>query len=178
MEQLNETRKWSEEIVRAIRHAQLAHTEHGNEPNDAIRFHDRVTPYLVHPLWCAASLLQESSLPLAIRKAGYLALLWHDVLEDTQMGLPEDTSLEIVKIVKDMSFSSFDQEMTELWSRSIEVKLLKLYDKVSNLLDGQWMKAEKWNLYVEHTVRLADEVRQEYGALNIVKITEAIATRK
>jgi hypothetical protein len=178
MAQLEETKKWSAEIVQAIRHAQLAHTEHGNESDDAVRFHDRVTPYLVHPMWCAATLLQEPSLPLAIRKSGYLALLWHDVLEDTQLSLPEDAPLEVVKLVHDMSFDSFDQERLEVWSRPIEVKLLKLYDKVSNLLDGQWMKVEKWNLYVEHTLRLAEEVKQKCGVLNIVKIAGAIATRR
>jgi hypothetical protein len=178
MAQLEETKKWSEEIVQAIQHARLAHTEHGNKPEDAIRFHDRVTPYFVHPMWCAASLLQESTLPLAFRKSGYMALLWHDVLEDTRMGLPDSTPPEVVELVKDMSFDSFDQERTELWSRSAAVKLLKLYDKVSNLLDGGWMKAEKWNLYVDHTLRLAKEVQQSHGLLNIVKIAEAIAIRK
>ena len=57
-------------------------------------------------------------------------------------------------------------------------KLLKLYDKVSNLLDGNWMKTEKWNIYVEHTLRLAGDVEHVYGTLNIVKIARAIAERK
>jgi hypothetical protein len=58
------------------------------------------------------------------------------------------------------------------------IRALKLYDKVSNLLDGKWMKAEKWNIYVEHTLRLASEVEQLFGELNIVKIATAIASQK
>jgi (p)ppGpp synthase/HD superfamily hydrolase len=176
--QINETKKWSDEIVQAISHAHLAHAAHGNSPQDAVRFHDHLTPYLVHPIWCAASLLQEATLPLDLRKTGYIALLWHDVLEDTTLKLPIGTSSEIVKLVEEMSFMSFDEERAELWSRSPEIKLFKLYDKVSNLLDANWMKVDKWNVYVEHTLRLANEIEQKFGSLNIVKIARAIALKK
>lgn len=73
---------------------------------------------------------------------------------------------------------SFDQERDELWSRSKEIKLLKLYDKVSNLLDGAWMKPDKWNVYVEHTKRLAVDVELGFGLLGIVKIARAIAVAR
>lgn len=176
--QTDETKIWSEELVQAIMHANLAHSTYGNSPQDAIRFHDRLTPYLVHPLWCAASLLQEATLPLKLRKIGYVALLWHDTLEDTTLKLPEGTLPEIKKFVEDMSFASFDDERIELWSRSPEIKLFKLYDKVSNLLDANWMKVEKLNMYVEHTLRLARDVEQNFGLLNIVKMAKAIAISK
>lgn len=172
------TKAWSEDIIKAIQHAHTAHAQHGNTPDDSVRFHDHITPYIVHPIWCAASLLQEPLLPLALRQTGSIALLWHDTLEDTSLPLPDDTSLEVSLLVKGMSFTSFVEELTEIWNRPIEIKLLKLYDKVSNLLDGIWMKPEKWNIYVEHTLRLADEVELQFGELGIVKIARAIACNK
>ena len=170
-----EIKAWSDNILKTIAHAHSAHSQYANTPDDMVRFHDRATPYFVHPIWCAATLLQEPSLPLALRKNGSVALLWHDTLEDTKLSLPIDTSDEIAQLVKYMTFASFDEERADLWNHSSEVRLLKLYDKVSNLLDGGWMKVQKWNVYVEHTLRLANDVEQKYGRLNIVKIARAIA---
>lgn len=172
------TKEWSESLLSAIAHAHYAHSANGLTPDDAVRFHDRATPYLVHPLWCAASLLQESALPQDLRQRGSVALLWHDTLEDTSLPLPQTASEAIAQLVQDMSFESFEEETQGLWSKSQEVKLLKLYDKVSNLLDGHWLKQEKWNTYVNHTLRLCAEVEQTYGVLNIVKMAKAIAVAK
>lgn len=172
------TQQWSEALLSAIAHANKAHSLHGLTPEDAVRFHDHLTPYIVHPLWCATTLLQESALPLDLRQKGSIALLWHDTLEDTSLPLPSEASAEIAWLVKEMSFSSFNEETTELWQKTNEVKLFKLYDKVSNLLDGHWLKNEKWNHYVSHTLRLCAEVEQIYGTLNIVKIAKAIAVPK
>ena len=54
------------------------------------------------------------------------------------------------------------------------VKLLKLYDKVSNLFDAVWMKDEKWNNLVDYTLKLRQFVLETYGDLNIVKIAGAV----
>lgn len=172
------TLEWSEALLNALSHAHSAHGKNGLSPDDAVRFHDRATPYIVHPMWCAASLLQEPSLSRELRTNGSIALLWHDTLEDTSLPLPPGTEGTIADLVEGMSFKSFDEEREMLWGRPIEIKLLKLYDKVSNLLDGQWMKAEKWNAYVSHTLKLASEVEQTYGNLNIVKMAKAIAVSK
>ena len=171
-------KSWSEEIVRAISHAHMAHSVHPVAPDDTVRFHDRSTPYLVHPIWCAATLLQEQNLPLEIRKTGFIALLWHDTLEDTTLPLPSNTSDVVAQLVHHMTFENFEEERSKLWECSTEVRLLKLYDKVSNLLDGNWMKAAKWNIYVDHTLKLATDVEQNFGVLNIVKIARAIAEHK
>ncbi len=169
---------WSEEIVKAIAHAHMAHSVHAVAPDDTVRFHDRSTPYIVHPIWCAASLLQEPNLPFELRKIGFVALLWHDTLEDTTLPLPSSTSDEVAQLVHHMTFDSFEEERIKLWECLPEVRLLKLYDKVSNLLDGNWMKAAKWNIYVDHTLQLATDVEQNFGVLNIVKIAKALAERK
>ena len=174
----SKTQVWAQALVHAIEHANIAHSEHGKLPDDSVRFHDRVTPYVVHPIWCAASLLQEPAVSAHLRQVGSLALLWHDTLEDTTLPLPPGTTEEVIRLVEGMTFDSFDQERDELWSRSKEIKLLKLYDKVSNLLDGAWMKSDKWNVYVEHTKRLAVDVELAFGLLGIVKIARAIAVAR
>jgi hypothetical protein len=175
----NETLRWAQELQSGIAHAISAHSEHGKSPNDAIRFHDRKTPYAVHPIWCATTLLAEPALDDNTRRVGYLALLWHDTLEDTNLPLPNSADRQVKDLVEQMTFASFDQETRDLWKRPPLVKLLKLYDKVSNLLDGTHMKDEKWNRYVDHTLRLMAEVVDVYGCdLNIVRIAGAIATRR
>jgi len=58
------------------------------------------------------------------------------------------------------------------------VKLLKLYDKVSIVLDAVWMKDEKWNNLVDYTLNLRQFVLEAYGDLNIVKIAGAVCLRR
>jgi len=51
---LDETIAWYRELERAIGHAIAAHGDHWKTEKDVVRFHDRKTPYAVHPIWCAA----------------------------------------------------------------------------------------------------------------------------
>lgn len=120
----------------------------------------------------------EPVLPEDLRRDGAVALLWHDTLEDTSMPLPPWSPEKVASLVREMTFESFQEEVEHLWSRSAEARLLKLYDKVSNLLDGSWMKAQKWNQYVEYILRLTSEVEMRRGTLNIVCIARAIGVRK
>ncbi len=152
-----------------------AHQDHATKPSKAVRKWDGKTPYGVHPTWCAMTLLTETSLSEEIRVIGSQALLLHDVLEDTTEDLPPGTSERVSALVAEMTFESSDEEMEKVWTRSRECKLLKLYDKTSNLLDGAWMSAEKRGRYVAYTLRLAEEVEQHFGAeLNILKIARAV----
>ena len=141
---------------------------------------DEVTPYAIHPIWCAMTFLSETTLPEELRETGYQVLLWHDLLEDTELkSLPLDTPGEVKELVIEMTFENFAEEMQKVWERSETTRLLKLYDKVSNLLDGTWMSDEKWNEYVTYTLKLTNHVEtisstNKYGKLNIVKIARAI----
>ena len=162
------------ELRDAIDHAIRAHARHSKSPRGAVRFSDGKTPYAIHPIWCAMTLLTETTLPEDLRRAGYLALLWHDVLEDTTLPLPEEAPPEVVSLVQELTFHSFDEEVTAIWERSDTAKLLKLYDKVSNLLDAAWMSDRKWDRYVAYTRRLAEFAERRYGALNIVRIAGAV----
>lgn len=162
------------EIIRKISYSVLSHAEHPDKELHAFRKWDGRTPYGVHPVWCAMTLLQETALPEEIREAGAEALLFHDILEDTTAGLPEGTSSRVRVLVEEMTFSSSDEEMEKVWDRSPEIRLLKLYDKVSNMLDGVWMTPEKLERYRNYTRRLADDVESQYGLLNIIRIARAL----
>ena len=162
------------EIVRFISYSVLSHAEHPTKESHAFRKWDNRTPYGIHPVWCAMTLLQETALPDELREAGAEALLFHDILEDTTANLPEDTNHRVRGLVEGMTFAGSNEEMEHVWERSPEIRLLKLYDKVSNLLDGVWMDAEKLERYRAHTRRLTDDVESRYGLLNIVRIARAL----
>lgn len=162
-------------IVDGASFAKRAHIDLPNSPNDAIRFHDCTTPYIVHPIWCAMTIMTETTLDESLRLKGCQALMWHDVLEDTRAELPFDTSDEIRQLIQDMSFASFAVERDLVWEKSNEVRLLKLYDKTSNLLDASHFSKDKWNSYVEFTQLLINDVVNNFGQLNIIKIARAIA---
>ncbi len=152
-------------------------------PEYSFRAWDKETPYGIHPLWCAMTLLQETDLPLWIyknRELYALALIFHDLKENTTMELPDWLPQKVQSLVSLMTFTSevgsTSIEMKEIWKRPSIVRLLKLYDKVSNLLDGIWMSTEKWNdQYVPYVLQLADDVEKNFGKLNITRIARAIA---
>lgn len=170
------TEKFAQAIIDAADFAKRAHINHPRKLTDRVRFHDQRTPYIVHPIWCAMTILTETKLDETTRLNGYLALMWHDVLEDTFISLPSSTDETVKKLVNDMTFKSFEEETALLWEKSPLVRLLKLYDKTSNLLDASHLNEAKWNRYTEFTNKLQEDVQRNYGKLNIVKIAQAIAT--
>ncbi len=168
----------SNELREALNFAIDAHTNHTKKPKGTIRYWDKTTPYVIHPIWCAMTILTETTLDEDTRRTGSLALLWHDILEDTNLTLPENAPGKVRALVEELTFQSFEQEMQTIWNRSDTAKLLKLYDKTSNLLDGTWMDPSKWNAYVEYTLKLADFAAKEYGELNIVRLARVIGQPK
>ena len=172
------TQAYADELGAAIQHAIQAHTHFANTPRAAVRLWDRQTPYVIHPIWCAMTLLTETQLPADLRYPGALALLWHDTLEDTQLPLPAHTAPLVRELVHEMTFASLDDEFVRLWQRSPTAKLLKLYDKTSQFLDGTWLADARWNQLVEHTRRLEAFAVAQYGELNIVRIARAVCLRR
>lgn len=165
------------ELSQIIHQVLIAHAKHSKKPKNAFRKWDGRTPYGVHPIWCAMTFLQETSPALSedFRWAGAHALLLHDVLEDTEALLPDRTPSEVVELVREMTFASFEVEVRDIWSMSLQTRLLKIYDKVSNLLDGAWMQPEKRQRYIDYVLQLCNNVEPHFGPLNIIKIARAIA---
>jgi hypothetical protein len=77
-----------------------------------------------------------------------------------------------------MTFKSFDEERDKIFQQDPFTRLLKCYDKVSNLLDASWMENEKWNKYSTYTIKLLNDAEKNYGTLNIIKIGKAISIQK
>ena len=164
----------ADQLAAALQHTVRAHSHFPHTPRDAARLWDKRTPYAIHPIWCAMTLLTETTLPENIRYHGYLALLWHDTLEDTSLPLPNDIHPAVRQLVEEMTFANLDDEFAHLWTRSDTTKLLKLYDKVSQFLDGTWLSDTRWHQLLEHTRKLQTFVEATYGELNIVKIARAV----
>ncbi|PIN80429.1 hypothetical protein COV11_04080 [Candidatus Woesearchaeota archaeon CG10_big_fil_rev_8_21_14_0_10_30_7] len=151
-----------------------AHQNHPVKEGKQYRKWDGKTPYYTHPIWCATMIATETTLEEKTREEGVQTLLYHDVLEDTTEQLPNWLSERVKKLIQQMTYEGMAHEMSEIWEKPKEVRLYKLYDKASNLLDGQWMSSAKRNEYHNYTRRLLQDVEQNYGTLNITKLARAI----
>ncbi len=163
------------QLASLIAQSITGHADYATKPSKAIRKWDGKTPYGIHPVWCAMTVLTETSLPEDLRVRIAQALLFHDFLEDTTAKLPDMLTDGVRELVDEMTFESSAVEMQEVWSRSAEAKLAKVYDKTSNLLDGSWMTQEKRAQYADYLLRLCEVVEKAYGPLNIITIARAIA---
>ena len=154
-----------------------SHTDKPSKASKAFRKWDKKTLYAIHPIWSAMTVLTETSLDENVRYKAYQVLMLHDVLEDTtitEIDLKNLVSEDVIESVKHMTFESSAVEMHQIWEKSDFIKLLKLYDKVSNLLDGSWMDDEKRKQYIYYVSKLSKAVYLAYGKLNIVKIAESL----
>lgn len=150
-----------------------AHQQFPRKPSNAIRYWDNKTPYSIHPIWCAMTIMSETTLPKRMRAQGALALLYHDILEDTTKKLPTYLGKSVKNLVTDMTFyEGLEEEKKKVWSKGNEVILLKLYDKVSTLLDAAWMKPQDLRDFQEYTLLLRKNVLGIYGELNITIIAK------
>ena len=155
-----------------------AHRNHPREPKKAFRKWDRETPYDTHPIWCATTIATETQLDKTTREEGVVALLYHDVPEDTTKGITH-LSPRLQELVNHMTFAGgSSQEMQEIWSKPTEIRLYKLYDKVSNLLDGSWMDEKKRTQYQIYTQTLCEDVVRHYGQLNITLMAKTLGMKK
>ncbi|MEK7620065.1 MAG: hypothetical protein AAB413_02390 [Patescibacteria group bacterium] len=133
-------------------------------------------PYITHPLWCSMMLLLETQLPESIREPGALALLYHDILEDTSSPLPEGLPPKTVELINDMTYENFKQEVDAVLLKGPEVQLLKLYDKVATLYDGA-LRSFRYPEWLDFTEKLIERVEEAYGELNIVLLGKELCKK-
>lgn len=160
-----------------------AHTEYPNKFGRPMRKlpNGDENPYFTHSLWCAMMILMEPQLPENIRVPGALALLFHDILEDTTIELPSDLTEEVKNLVQEMTiskdpefnYSGFEKERTIIFDKPIIIQLLKLYDKTATLYDGD-LSERRYKDWTDFTEELAQNVEKEYGKLNIVLLAEQL----
>jgi len=162
----------AQQISDAITFAFNAHDVSANRAKDRFRKFDKKTPYAVHPTWLSLTMLHEAKIPEDKRILFFYVLLYHDVLEDTTAKLPDDTPPEVVKLVNEMTFTSSKEERTEIWKRSQEAILLKVFDKTSNLMNCYSDK--KLEDYRQYIPQLITEAEKHYPDLNIYKIVKGL----
>ena len=156
--------------VRDLDYVINAHTDRARKPSDVTRKWDKKTPYHFHSIWCATMILHETSLPEETRLYGSCALLYHDIPEDTTAPFPNWLTDRVKLLVQGMTFSSSEDEWENLWTRDKEVRLLKVYDKTSNILDGVWMEPVRREKHLSHLKKLVEDVERSYEDLNILKL--------
>lgn len=169
----------AEKLATLIWYVLTVHAEQARSPEMAFRRWDAGaatvrTPFGVHPILVAMMLLHETAVPEPLRADGAQALLLHDLIEDTHGSLPPGTSPEVERLVLDMTFESSAQEMEMIWARSPEIHLLKLFDKISNVMDMTWAAPATRAHYHAYTLRLAESVEDQFGMLNVVRIARAL----
>lgn len=118
-------------------------------------------------------ILLDTKLPDDLRNFGALALLFHDILEDTNSTLPEDLPENVVKLVKDLTFDSFSSEVEETLKNSPLIQLLRLYDKTATLYDGD-LNPKRYAEWIDFMEKLLVTVEKEYGELNLVLLAKAL----
>lgn len=157
-------------------YAMMAHDTYPRKPAKAWRKAGMgCIPYGVHPLWCATAIMQENSLPQDVRDRCAIALLLHDVLEDTTAPLPDDITPEERTLTHELTFyGGTGEEMELIWSKSDLALLCKAYDKASNLFDLSFMAEEKRIAYRAYALRLAEHIEKTWGNLVIVKLIRSL----
>lgn len=160
-----------------------AHQEKTNEFGVTRRPGGGKNFYFTHPLWCCMMMLLEPTLPDDIRLPGALALLFHDVLEDTTVPLPDTLPPEVKELVAKLTvakeakynYSSWEKEKRTITHKPPLIQLLKLYDKVSSLYDAS-VKEERYQEWVRIVEEMTTTVEKTYGTLRIVLMARSITT--
>jgi len=174
--------EFTEQLQKLINLTVLAHSILADKPGKSVRKFDNTTPYAIHPIWCAMTILAEENLSLEIRELGAEVLLLHDFDEDTKAGIPDYTSEKTKHLLLQMIFQDSAHEMEEIWNRDKLVVLFKLYDKVSNMMDSGWMPEERGIAYyrerIDYLCKLTDFIERTFGRLNITVMARAITKER
>gem|GEM_PF-5824182 len=156
-------------------HSVLSHEYRVTDLMKAVREFDGETPFSVHAIWCAATILHDIVLPRNVRFVGAIVLLQHDLLEDTTSEVYFRCSPGIRHIVREMTFLGGNAEEREkLPGCRPLVKLLKLYDKVSNYLHRLPSGCDAQAEEQEHISWLAEEVDGVYPGTFIVATVRSL----
>lgn len=161
----------SEQFKKLIDFAYNAYQKH-NVTSQEYR-QDGKVPYIMHPLWCATLLLNDQLIPFKKRKLGFQVLLLHDVIEDTDLSMPDWISREVRNYVQEMTFSTWEEAKREKPKKSIFMKLLFLYDALSSMYEFHVSK-KKQKEWKKLTNDLLEEVENHYGNIRIVQIAKPI----
>lgn len=148
-----------------------AHQEHNTRKDFR---QDGKVPFIVHPMWCALTLLNDQRIPFEERELGYQVLLLHDILEDTSLEIPDYIDPKVLEYVKEMTHNTWEEEQN-IDSKSPFIKLLKLCDKIASMYDetvrDEPVRRKEWKAL---TQKLLNDVKNHYGETRLVTLAKAI----
>lgn len=162
------------ELAQHIQVVITQHTLSAKKPENATRIWDGKTPFAIHPVWCALTILTEQRLTEKTRRKGALTLLYHDLYEDTDSNLPRNLPLEVIAAIRNMTFPNGSPNWRDISRLAPDLRLFKLYDKTSNLMDPFERQAYELRNQQLLVRLLIDDVLQNYGELNITKLASAL----
>ena len=137
-------------------------------------------PYVIHPIRVAL-ILRATGFSEFKDKSLFLAALFHDLLEDTDLSfedLRQEYGIQVASIVKELSKPeecNKDDWLHSFGSASKEAKIIKIADRIDNLLD---MKSTGWS--VERQKKYATQgliILEKCGEINpelAIKLEETI----
>lgn len=131
------------------------------------------TPFITHPLFAASLLLADRQIPYKERVIGYQVLILHDVLEDTNLELPEWIDENVRKRVEEMTYKNDVEAYLVMSKKGPFGKLLSLCDMLSNMYEDhvRKYKRRRWRKAIEE---LTEDVKKYYGNTRIIQISKAI----
>ncbi|MFA6304928.1 MAG: hypothetical protein WCV73_00370 [Patescibacteria group bacterium] len=151
--------------------AYSAHQEHNTRKDFR---QDGKVPFVVHPMWCALTLLNDQRIPFEERELGYQVLLLHDILEDTSLEIPDFVEPKVLECVKEMTHDSWEEEQN-ISDKSNFIKLLVLCDKIASMYDetvrNEPQRRKEWKIL---TQKLLTDVEKHYGSIRLVTLAKAV----
>ncbi|WP_339034863.1 RelA/SpoT family protein [Spiroplasma endosymbiont of Cantharis rufa] len=174
MKKYIKNKKLIDEVKRAYYYAEEKHKNQKRKSGD---------PFIIHPLSTAYYLAQWRMGPKTI-----IAGLLHDVIEDTPVTFSEIEELygvEVADIVEAVTkVSYFTKENREQMKanylrklflsmiRDIRVIIVKIADRMHNLLTLQYMKPEKQKVIAKETLEIYSTIAHRIGMKNAKNLLE------
>lgn len=164
------TKVSSDDFRRLLDFAQTAYSEN-NISAQALR-PGGPFPYLVHPLWAATMFSNDRNLMADERVLGFQTLVLHDILEDTSAMLPEWVRPEVQNLVREMTFTDWEEKKRVIGSKSAFVKLLLLADGLANMYE-ETVGEQKRPEYKQQVAYLLGEAEKNYPSCRMIAIGKA-----
>jgi hypothetical protein len=160
--------------VAKLSHTIMMYQEDVNQHNIKVRAHDKATPFAVHPIWCAISILSAPDLNQDLRVDGFWIILNHNL--ENYTGKKPDCSQVILEKIHSLQCLSYVKEADGAitWSAPPEIRLFKLFEQVHKLYDNEH---ECDDIELDLTQDLLADVQTNYGNLKIVRIAKALMAK-
>lgn len=162
-------------IMQYLKFVFKAHNEQDITHDELFRQFGK-TPYPTHCLLAAQLLLSDQRVPWKERKLGYLALLLHDIKENTAAELPDWVDPQVKKLVNELALDRSNNDATteqQVLNKPDSIKLLILVDMLSNLYE-EHVKLQHRKIWIAGMKKLMHILESEYGKTRVFTIARAL----